>query len=117
MDGLELKFDFDDGNDDGIKPMDTSPDRGDEADRVDTQQVRLTRGKMTKYEKARIIGARATLLAKGAQPLVKIEGETDLLEIARKELYAKVLPISITRKLPDGTIEEWRVQELELPKE
>lgn len=110
MDGLEIKFDFDDGS---TKPMDTTDN--DSGSHTHTHVHRQTRGVMTKYEKARILGARATLLSKGAQPLVKTEGETDLLKIAEKELYAKVLPMSITRKLPDGTTEEWRVQELVLP--
>jgi DNA-directed RNA polymerases I, II, and III subunit RPABC2 len=109
MSGPNIKIDFDD---DGVEPMDIA----DNDVESQSQRIRQTRGKMTKYEKARILGARATLLSKGAQPLVKIDGETDLLKIAEKELYANVLPMSITRKLPDGTTEEWRVQELVLPK-
>ena len=60
--------------------------------------------KLTKYEKARILGARALQLAMGAPPLVKLEKE-DLekinynpIEIAKMELKEGVLPISIKGK-------------------
>lgn len=62
--------------------------------------------KYTKYEKARIIGARALQLAMGAPILLKLEKE-DLqkinyspIEIAKKEFEAEALPITIRRPLP-----------------
>lgn len=112
MNGLGIKFDFDEyaSAGDEVEPMDIDDD-----DDNDQRPIRQTRNRMTRFEKARILGARATLLAKGAQPLVSTEGETDPLKIAEKELRAKVLPMSITRKLPDGSIEEWVVKDLRLP--
>ena len=63
----------------------------------------------TKYEKARIIGARALQLAMSAPMLIKMSKE-DLekiayspVEIAKKELDEGVLPISIRRPLPGKT--------------
>lgn len=41
---------------------------------------------MTKYERARVLGTRALQIAMGAPVMVETEGETDPLEIARKEL-------------------------------
>lgn len=41
---------------------------------------------MTKYERARVLGTRALQIAMGAPVMVEIEGESDPLEIARKEL-------------------------------
>ncbi|CAL2032919.1 unnamed protein product [Caenorhabditis brenneri] len=41
---------------------------------------------MTKYERARVLGTRALQIAMGAPVMVELEGETDPLEIARKEL-------------------------------
>ena len=55
----------------------------------------------TKYEIARIIGARALQLAMGAPLLIK-RSETlyDTTEIARQELESGVLPITIKRPKP-----------------
>ena len=61
----------------------------------------------TKYEKARIIGARALQISMDAPILLKISKEDsertnfDSLRIAQKELEEGVLPISINRPLPE----------------
>ncbi|HLD15798.1 MAG TPA: DNA-directed RNA polymerase subunit K [Candidatus Nanoarchaeia archaeon] len=63
--------------------------------------------KFTKYEKARIIGARALQIAMGAPILVKIEEKDfkkmnyDSVKIARKEFEDGILPITIKRPLPE----------------
>jgi DNA-directed RNA polymerase subunit K/omega len=63
--------------------------------------------KLTKYEKARIIGARALQISMGAPFLLKL-GKKDLedlryspIEIAKKEFEAKVIPIEIARPAND----------------
>lgn len=71
-----------------------------------------TKNILSKYERTRILGARATLLSKGAQPLVNPDGETNPLEIARMELSERVIPIVIRRHLPNGEYEDWRLQDL-----
>ncbi|MBI4016704.1 MAG: DNA-directed RNA polymerase subunit K [Candidatus Aenigmarchaeota archaeon] len=60
----------------------------------------------TKYEKARMIGARALQISMGAPFLVKVTPE-DLekigynpIEIAKKEFDAEALPITIRRPMP-----------------
>ncbi len=54
--------------------------------------------KYTKYEKARIIGARALELAYGAPPLVKIpEGTEDPIKVAELEFDSFAIPITIIR--------------------
>ncbi|WXG45267.1 MAG: DNA-directed RNA polymerase subunit K [Candidatus Atabeyarchaeum deiterrae] len=61
---------------------------------------------LTKYEKSRIIGARALQLSLGAPILIEIPaGLTDPIAIADFELKANVLPITIRRKLPRGKFE------------
>jgi DNA-directed RNA polymerase subunit K len=52
----------------------------------------------TKFEKARIIGARALQLAYGAPPLIKVpEGVTDPLALAELEFQEDVIPIVVVR--------------------
>ena len=61
---------------------------------------------LTKYEKARLIGARALQISMGA-PLLLDLNETDLekinyspIEIAKLELEKGILPITIKRPMP-----------------
>ena len=60
----------------------------------------------TKYEQARILGARALQIAMNAPLLIKIEKEDlekvnyDALKIAEIELKSDILPISIKKPFP-----------------
>ncbi|XP_078286643.1 DNA-directed RNA polymerases I, II, and III subunit RPABC2 [Rhinoraja longicauda] len=73
---------------------------------------RITTSYMTKYERARVLGTRALQIAMCAPVMVELEGETDPLQIAMKELKARKIPIIIRRYLPDGSYEDWGVDEL-----
>lgn len=54
--------------------------------------------KYTKFEKARIIGARALQLAYGAPPLVKVPEHTiNPIDLAEIEFQKGVIPITILR--------------------
>lgn len=60
----------------------------------------------TRYEKARIIGARSLQIAMGA-PLLLKSGKEDLekvnyspIELSKREFESGVLPITIRRPLP-----------------
>ncbi len=54
----------------------------------------------TRFERARIIGARALQLTMGAPVLVDPQGiETDPIEMAMREYHAGVLPMEVRRKL------------------
>lgn len=57
---------------------------------------------ITKYEKVRILGARAMQLSNGAKPMTNINGLMNPLKIAEKEYKEGVIPINIIRKLPCG---------------
>jgi DNA-directed RNA polymerase subunit K/omega len=58
--------------------------------------------KLTKYEKARIIGARALQLSMGAPPLIRIsEDMQDPIVIAIRELEKGVIPITVRRRMPE----------------
>jgi DNA-directed RNA polymerase I, II, and III subunit RPABC2 len=67
---------------------------------------------LTKYEKARILGARALQLSNGAQPMVKVDGITDVMDIAKKELREYKLPFIIRRKYPDGSYLEIKCSDM-----
>ena len=51
-------------------------------------------------------------ISMNAPILVELEGETDPLEIAEKELRARKIPFIIRRRLPNGTNEDWKVSDL-----
>jgi len=54
--------------------------------------------KLTKFEKARIIGARALQLSMGAPLLIRMpKGTYSTIELAKKEFLKGVLPIAIKR--------------------
>ncbi|KAJ1740005.1 subunit common to RNA polymerases I, II, and III [Coemansia sp. RSA 989] len=73
---------------------------------------RITTPYMTKYERARILGARALQISMNAPVMVELDGESDPYVIALKELRSKKIPFVIRRYLPDGSFEDWRVTEL-----
>lgn len=55
--------------------------------------------KYTKFEKARIIGARSLQLAYGAPPLVKVpENTINPIDLAELEFNKGVIPITIIRE-------------------
>ena len=51
----------------------------------------------TRFEKARIVGARSLQLAMGAPPLVDTKGITKCYELAIKEFDDGVIPITIVK--------------------
>ena len=73
---------------------------------------RITTPYMTKYERARVLGTRALQISMNAPVMVELEGETDPLQIAMKELKAKKIPIVIRRFMPDNSYEDWSIDEL-----
>ena len=61
--------------------------------------------KLTRFEYARVLGARALQLALGAPVTVKLPRtvkKSDLLEVARYELEKGAVPIVIVRVYPNG---------------
>jgi len=58
---------------------------------------------LTRFEKARIMGARALQLSLGAPPFIEIPPSAKTsLDIALAELELRVIPIVIRRRLPNG---------------
>ena len=73
---------------------------------------RITTKYLTKYERARVLGTRALQISMNAPVMVDLDGETDPLRIAEKELRERKIPIIIRRYLPDNSHEDWSIDEL-----
>lgn len=61
----------------------------------------------TKYEKARVIGHRATDISMGAKIMTDPEDLTDAMAIAEKEWREQKIPLKVCRKFPDGSERIW----------
>jgi len=72
-----------------------------------------TRNICTRFETTQIISLRSLQLALNDPPLVDPTGSTDCLEIAVRELkQGKLGKLVVRRYFPDGSQEDWRVEEL-----
>ncbi|OAY30411.1 DNA-directed RNA polymerases II, IV and V subunit 6A [Manihot esculenta] len=102
--------DVDNNNNEDVpgEPIETE----DKEEQEPVEHPRKTSKYMTKYERARILGTRALQISMNAPVMVELEGETDPLEIAMKELRQRKIPFTIRRYLPGGSYEDWGVDEL-----
>ena len=74
---------------------------------------KVTMPHMTKFERAKILGIRAEMIASGDKPLIELNGVfNNAYQIAVEELKQKKIPLIIRRTLPNGSIEDWRVEEM-----
>ncbi|AWP18568.1 DNA-directed RNA polymerase II polypeptide F [Scophthalmus maximus] len=95
--------DFDDAEEDeGLDDLENVEDEDRENVQIlpagegqQANQKRITTPYMTKYERARVLGTRALQIAMCAPVMVELEGETDPLQIAMKELKSRKIPIII----------------------
>jgi len=63
--------------------------------------------KLTRFERARIVGARALQIAMGAPILIEFPSkQRSPIDVALEELKSGILPITIRRTLPDGTYQD-----------
>ena len=71
------------------------------------EKISIGPPKVTRFEKARIVGARSLQISMGAPILIEAgESDTNPIAIAIKEFEAGILPITIRRTLPDGTYQD-----------
>ena len=69
---------------------------------------------LTRFEKARIMGARALQLSYGAPSFIEVpKNATTSLEIAMEELNKRVIPIIIKRTLPNGDFQNISLDQFE----
>jgi len=73
---------------------------------------------LTRYEKARIVGARALQISFGAPILiVKPKNVIDPIKIAQLELKSGILPLTIRREYPSGEYQDISINRLILKKD
>lgn len=75
--------------------------------------IRIGPKKLTRFERARVIGARSLQIAMGAPTLLDFPQAKSPIDIAIMELEENILPMSIRRKLPDGYYENIAVSTLQ----
>jgi DNA-directed RNA polymerase subunit K/omega len=85
------------------------------SEKTSSKKVEIGPPKLTRYEKARIAGARALQIAMGAPVLVEPTSLSSPIDIALMELESGILPITIRRTLPDETYQDvpikWLIEE------
>ena len=98
---------------DNIIPVEEYSDHSEILKNYDTLKLNnKTEPKLSRYEKAKIIGLRAQQLALGALPLVEPDIHTkSVIEIAEKELKLRKIPFLIKRKM-GKTVEYWKIEDI-----
>lgn len=68
------------------------------------------------YEKTKLLGLRMSQLANGSPTVLSMNvlptDNVTIRTIAEKELYTKVLPFIIVRRLPNDNIEYWNLSDM-----
>jgi DNA-directed RNA polymerase I, II, and III subunit RPABC2 len=68
---------------------------------------------ISQFERTKILGFRTNQLAQGAKPYVPVPKHVvNTIEIAKMELKERRLPFIISRVMPDGNFEFWRLSDL-----
>jgi DNA-directed RNA polymerase I, II, and III subunit RPABC2 len=75
------------------------------------KKIKKTIPILTKFERAKIVGVRLQQLAYGAKPRVDVSGLKNIHEIVQKELKERKILFIIRRNLPNGTYEDWKLEE------
>jgi len=85
--------------------IDETPATSPESDEF---QILIPPEHLTRFERSRIIGAIALQISMGAPILIELESEThiDPIEVAKKELEADILPLTIRRTKPNGFFQD-----------
>jgi len=76
-------------------------------------EIKIGPPKLTRFERARIVGARSLQVAMGAPAFIPVEGQyRGPIQTAMMELEADALPISIRRSLPNGITQDIPIRAL-----
>jgi DNA-directed RNA polymerase subunit K/omega len=71
---------------------------------------------LTKFERTALEGLRAEQLVRGSAPLVPVDADApfDAVEVARRELLARRMPLVVVRRMPDGRRLHVRMEDVDL---
>jgi DNA-directed RNA polymerase I, II, and III subunit RPABC2 len=84
-------------------------------DNIIIDKLHKTLPQLSKYEKTRILGQRASQIDNGSNIFVNVaQNIIDSYDIAVEELNQRKIPFIIKRPLPNGGCEYWNVQDLEI---
>jgi DNA-directed RNA polymerase I, II, and III subunit RPABC2 len=76
-------------------------------------EIKIGPPKLTRFERARIVGARSLQIAMGAPAFIPMEGAyRGPIETAMLEMEEDALPISIRRSLPNGITQDIPIKAL-----
>jgi DNA-directed RNA polymerase I, II, and III subunit RPABC2 len=78
-------------------------------------QKKETKPFLTKFERAKILGVRAEMIASGSHALVDIPigiKNLNAYDIAKLEFKERKIPLIIRRYLPNGIAEDWRLSDM-----
>lgn len=76
-------------------------------------EVKIGPPKLTRFEKARIVGARSLQIAMGAPPFIPlVAAYKGPIDIATVELEEDALPVSIRRSIPNGVTQDIPIKAL-----
>jgi DNA-directed RNA polymerase I, II, and III subunit RPABC2 len=78
-------------------------------------QKRETKPFLTKFERAKLLGSRAEMIASGSPTLVEIPKgikNINAYDIAKLEFKERKIPLIIRRYLPNGMAEDWRLSDM-----
>lgn len=81
------------------------------SDKIVSNEERITKPYITKYERNRLLGNRIKQILMGAPPRIKGVEHLPAKKIAELELKHKIMPLVIIRPLPDGKKEKWYIRE------
>ena len=77
------------------------------------KKTNLSKPKLYKYEKTKVLGTRAEQIRHGALPMIEVSSNmTDELEIAEEELRQRKTPFIIERNVGKKK-EYWKIEDLE----
>jgi len=76
-------------------------------------EIKIGPPKLTRFERARIVGARSLQIAMGAPAFIPMEGAyRGPIDTAMLEMEEDALPISIRRSLPNGITQDIPIKAL-----
>lgn len=82
-----------------------------------SEEIRIGPQKITRFERARIIGARSLQVSLGAPILVSLpDSMIDPIDIALEEFQEDALPMTLRRALPDKSHQDIILSDLLKPK-